>query len=152
MISLFFVDNKGEEWIKEMRSLINEKQKPVAYFWWHQRPVGTETTLTCLRKELDDIGFFPIFARTHNRCYLFTVIDFIVDPVENLDELQQRWKSYYLGEWASKKEIKKKVKEWEEEGKVPKILFLVSSVTEIDCSKEIFEYCGIRAHIFPIRL
>ncbi|NIA12396.1 MAG: hypothetical protein GWP10_22445 [Nitrospiraceae bacterium] len=166
MLGLFFVDNEGDGWISEMEKILCSKEcngKPITYFWWHQRPIGTDETLTCLRKDLKELGFFPIFAKTKDKCYMFTVVDFIVDPLEKLDEIQSEWgRKYCLYEWGlPQNELKKKVKKWTEEkqkeGKVgksanPSILFATSCVTEMDCSKQVFHVKNIRANLIPIRL
>ena len=165
MLGLFFVDNEGSSWIDEMKKLLCKQYnaKPILYFWWHQKPIGTDETLTCLRKELKKFGFFPVFAKTQDKCYMFTVIDFIVNPLENLNKIHSEWsRKYCLHEWSlPQDELKKEVENWieekQKEGKsgmsaIPRILFVVSCVTEMDCSKQVFCTENIRAHLIPVRL
>ncbi len=166
MVGLFFVDNTGEDWIEDMKEIIcnnekNKDRKPVLYFWWHQKPEGKDETLSLLREQLKKCGFFPIFARTRNKCYAFTAVDCIVNPVENLSKIQSEWKSkYFLHTWGKPKEellqlIETWIEEKQKEGKagrtaIPGVLFVVSSVTEVDCSKEIFSTQGKRAHLVRV--
>ncbi len=166
MVGLFFVDNNEEDWIEDMKKTIcnNEKNKdcrPVLYFWWHQRPKDPEETLFLLREQLKKCGFFPIFAKTMNKCYIFTAVDFIVDPVENLSKIKSEWKlKYFLHTWEKSKEkllqlIEKWIEEEQKKGKagrtaIPKVLFVISSVTEVDCSKEVFSTEPKRAHLIRV--
>ena len=96
-----------------------------------------------------------------NKCYIFTAVDFIVDPVENLSKIQSEWKlKYFLHKWEKSKEkllqlIEKWIEEEQKKGKagrtaIPKVLFVISSVTQVDCSKEIFKKRGKRGHLLKI--
>ncbi|SMO49649.1 hypothetical protein SAMN06269117_10716 [Balnearium lithotrophicum] len=165
MLGLFFVDNKGSSWINEMNEVLYGQEckgKPVVFFWWHQKPKGTDKTLTYLQNELKKFGFFPIYAKTQDGCYMFTAVDFIVNPLENFEKIKSSWgKKYCLYKWSSQDEIKKDIEsEIEEKQKkdktgitsIPKVLFVISCVIEIDCSKQVFHQENIRANLIPIEL
>jgi len=138
--------------------------KPILYFWWHERPEGKEKTLSILREMLKKFGFFPVFGRTSEGCYIFTVVDFIENPVENIEEIKRKWgNKYYLRLWGGdEEEIRKKVEEWKDEYRkrgergdrgYPRILFVVSSVSKVDCSSaEIFSKKGSRDHLKVVEL
>ena len=166
MVGLLFVHNEGEDWIEDMKNVIcnndeNTNCRPVLYFWWHQRPDGKDETLSLLKEQLKKCGFSPIFAKTKNKCYIFTAVDFIVDPVENLSKIQSEWKSkYFLHTWEKSKEellqlIEKWIEEEQKKGKagrtaIPKVLFVISSVTQVDCSKEVFSTEPKRTHLIRV--
>ncbi len=119
----------------------------------HQNPEGRDNTLKELRKAINYYGFFPVFAKTLEKCYLFTVVDFFEDPVENLDKIQNS--EYSLKEsWnLSKEELIKRIEnEKKIKGKLSnrKILFIVSSISDIDCYKTIFNKTDTKRLIYKL--
>jgi len=121
MFGLFFVDNEGDEWICEMKELINCKRKPVVYFWWYQKPKGKDETIRKMNLQLEKTGCVLVFAKAKEQCYLFTVVDFVLNPIEKLNKIRLMWgEKYYLHDWWTlppdklKKRIEIEIKEIQE--------------------------------------
>jgi hypothetical protein len=90
MIALYCVDSQASFWVEEMKSLMGSK--PIVFFWWHQSPDGREKTVERLRQQLKETGFFPVYVKSGDVIYAFTIVDFFYNNGKPIYEFSEEIK------------------------------------------------------------
>ncbi len=153
IIGLYFVDNHDA--IKNTKEMISHlKNKPCTlYFWWHQRPEGTEETLQGLEEILEEKDYFYIYAIQNKKCVgRYKVEDFVVLDDPYSDKLPKDWQECELGDiWFDLESRKKYIDSFiQKDGPIkgtPRVLFKITEVKEfnIDTDKK-----GLKGQILPL--